>query len=471
MPLTPSRHADWIDALQLYRQRRVIALLFFGFSSGLPLLLVWGTLSVWLREAGIERSTIGFISWVALVYAFKWVWSPLVDRLPLPLLTRALGRRRAWLLASQLALISGLAGMAMTDPAQNLEQMVWLALLVAFASATQDISIDAFRIESGDPQVQAAMASTYMIGYRLAMICAGAGVLWIAAWADPDELAYHHASWIAGYGAMAALMGVGLFTTLLVPEPKVHTDAATQASEQRGEDWLALHAGLSGWPLRITSWVWRSVISPFVDFIRRYRWQALLLLALIASYRISDIVLGVIANVFYVDMGFSKDEIANVTKVFGVIMTLAGTVFGGLMVRVYGVMPILFLGALLSAGTNLLFAVLAGVGHDVGMLIWVVVADNLSGGLAVSAFVAYLSGLTNVSYSATQYALFSSVMLLLPKFVGGFSGVMVDGMGYPGFFTLTALIGLPVLLLVGLAWRFAPVQSPAPKPCAESANG
>lgn len=465
------RLADWTEALQVFRQRRVIILLFFGFSSGLPLLLVWGTLSVWLREAGIERSTIGFISWVALVYAFKWLWSPLVDRLPLPWLTQSLGRRRAWLLASQLALICSLFGMAFTDPTLHLERMVWLALLVAFASATQDISIDAFRIESGNPQIQAAMASTYMIGYRIAMICAGAGVLWIAAWVDPDELQYHYTSWLVGYGVMATLMLVGIITTLLASEPKTHEDEATRANEQQGDDWLTQHAGLHGMSLRVASWVWRSVISPFVDFVRRYRWHALLLLALIACYRVSDIVLGIIANVFYVDMGFSKAEIANVTKIFGVIMTLLGSVLGGLMVRLYGVMPILFLGALLSAGTNLLFVALANIGHDLFMLIWVVMADNLSGGLAVAAFVAYLSGLTNVAYSATQYALFSSVMLLLPKFVGGFSGVMVDGMGYPGFFTLTALIGLPVLLLVALVWRYAPVDAPAIADETTVANG
>jgi len=451
----------WTEALRLYQQRRVLTLLFFGFSSGLPLLLVLGTLSVWLREAGVERSTIGFISWVALAYGFKWVWSPLVDRLPLPWLTRTFGRRRAWLLLSQLALILGLAGMAQTDPVAHLDQLVWLALLVAFASATQDIAIDAFRIESGSPEVQAAMASCYMIGYRLAMICAGAGVLWIAAWVDPDPHRYHYLSWLFSYGVMAALMLVGLITTLLVPEPHPQTDSITQAREQEGETWLSQHAGLSGWTLWFVSWIWRSVISPFVDFIRRYGWQAVLLLALIACYRISDIVLGIIANVFYVDMGFSKAEIANVTKVFGVIMTLLGTVLGGMTVRIYGVMPILFLGATLSAATNLLFAALAGIGHDINMLIWVVAADNLSGGLAVAAFVAYLSGLTNVAYSATQYALFSSVMLLLPKFVGGFSGVMVDDMGYQSFFTLTALIGIPVLLLVALAWRYAPVKAPA----------
>lgn len=449
------RFSHWYDSLQVYRQPRVLTLLFLGFSSGLPILLVFGTLSFWLRKAGIERSTIGFISWVALAYGFKWVWAPVVDRLPLPLLTAWLGRRRAWLLLTQLVLIIAIAGMAMTDPTSNLQRLVVLAGIVAFTSATQDIVIDAFRIESGDARVQAAMASTYMIGYRLAMISASAGVFWLGALVDPDETRYHHVTWLVGYTAMAGLMLIGVITTLVVREPP-QPETLGNAQERAGVNWLAARTGMPPWLRRIATWIWSAVISPFIDFITRYRWQALLLLALISTYRISDIVLGVISNVFYVDLGFTKIEVANVTKVFGVIMTLLGTVVGGVLVNRLGVMRILFTGALLAAATNLLFAALAGVGNSLPMLIVVVAMDNLSAGMATAAFVAYLSALTNISYSATQYALFSSVMLLFPKFLGGFSGVMVDNMGYPAFFTLTAAIGLPVLLLVALVWRFAP---------------
>ncbi len=448
----------WGKTLRVYRNPRVVALLFLGFSSGLPLPLVFGTLSFWLREAGIERTTIGFISWVALAYGFKWVWAPLVDRVPLPLLTRLLGRRRAWLLLTQLILVAGLLGMAVTDPARDLERLVWLALAVAFASATQDIVIDAYRIESGKPRIQAAMASTYMIGYRVALMTASAGVLWVAAWVDLRESAYEHGSWAVAYGVMAALMLVGIVTTLVVGEPAVKASPESQDREAAGVAWLERHVSWPAFMLRIAEWVWCAMISPFVDFVSRYRWHALLLLALIATYRISDIVLGVIANVFYVDMGFSKAQVANVTKVFGVAMTLLGAVLGGVLVTRLGVMRILFAGALLAAATNLLFALLAEMGNNMPMLIGVVAMDNLSAGLATAAFVAYLSGLTNVSYSATQYALFSSVMLLFPKFIGGFSGVMVDEIGYATFFAITAALGVPVLLLVGLAWRFAPVD-------------
>jgi PAT family beta-lactamase induction signal transducer AmpG len=445
--------AGWWQALSVYMEPRPVTLLFLGFSSGLPLLLVFGTLSFWLREAGVERSTIGFVSWVALAYAFKWAWAPLVDRLRLPLLSRLLGRRRAWLLCAQLAVSAGLIGMALADPADDLERLVWLAILVAFASATQDIVIDAYRIESGGARLQAAMAATYMIGYRLAMIVAGAGVLWLAAWADPDEAVYQHAPWQFAYLVMAGLMAIGIATTSLVGEPRpppaAPTDGVQEPERLASLPWLLTP---------VARWIWQAVLSPFIEFFVRHGWLALLVLALIATYRISDIVLGVIANVFYVDMGFSKTEVANVTKVFGVAMTLLGAVIGGVLVNRLGVMRILFAGALLASLTNLLFAALAKIGASVPMLISVVAMDNLAGGLAAAAFVAYLSALTNVQYSATQYALFSSVMLLFPKFLGGFSGVLVDRFGYETFFSMTALMGLPVLMLVWLAGRYTRLE-------------
>lgn len=443
----PATPPSWRNVLQHLADWRVLRIGLLGFSSGLPLLLVFGTLSFWLAEAGIERSTIGFISWVALAYAVKVLWSPLVDRLRLPLLHARLGRRRSWLLLTQLTVAGGLLGMAMTDPAQTLEQMVMLALLVAFASATQDIVVDAYRIEIAEPRLQGVMAGFYTTGYRLAMFSGSAGALVIAAAVDVDQGSYQQTPWMAAYAAMAALMLIGILTTLLSPEPRVR-------------DPLAGDPGLRGGSRlqRLGSWFWDAVALPFVDFIRTHRWLALLILALIASYRVADIVMGVIANVFYNDMGFSKDEVAVVAKTFGVFMTVAGGLLGGVAVYRFGVMPMLLVGAVLAAATNLLFAWLAGIGHDFWLLVLVVGMDNLSAGVAASAFIAYLSGLTNVSYSATQYALFSSLMLLLPKFLGGFSGVLVDQFGYQAFFTLTALLGVPVLLLILAAWRYTRVE-------------
>ena len=417
-------------------------MLCLGFSAGLPLLLVLGTLSFRLREAGIDRSTIGFLSWVGLAYGFKWVWSPLVDRLSLPLLTRWLGRRRSWLLLAQSTVAAGLVGMALLDPQVALEPVVWCALVVAFGSATQDIALDAFRIESADAQHQAALAATYQTGYRLAMIWAGAGVLWVAARASgTDETTYQHAAWQTAYLVMAASMGIGVATVLRSPEPALRElPPARNAAE----------------------WLQGALIEPFAEFIRRYRWQAALILGLIATYRISDVVMGIMANPFYVDMGYTKDEVAAVTKVFGVIMTLLGAFIGGVLSMRLGVMRILMLGAVLSALTNLLFAWLATRGHDLTALVWVISADNLASGIASAAFIAYLSGLTNVNYSATQYALFSSMMLLAPKWLAGFSGVYVDAHGYEAFFTSTALLGVPVLLLVWLASRILPVAHESP---------
>ncbi|WP_244957589.1 AmpG family muropeptide MFS transporter [Alicycliphilus denitrificans] len=428
----PARRS-WRQAWLVYLEPASLRMLALGFSAGLPLLLVLGTLSFRLREAGIDRTTIGYLSWVGLAYAFKWVWSPLVDRLPLPLLTRALGRRRSWLLLAQGMVMAGLVGMALVDPRATLGPMVWCALLVAFGSATQDIALDAFRIESADADRQAALAATYQTGYRLAMIWAGAGVLWVAARAEVAGLAgYQAGAWAAAYLVMAASMLVGTATVLLSPEP---TPRPLAPARNLGE------------------WLRGAVVEPFADFIRRYRWQAALILALIAVYRISDVVMGIMANPFYVDMGYTKDEVAAVTKVFGVVMTLAGAFVGGVLSMRLGVMRVLMLGAVLSALSNLLFAWLGQRGHDLTGLVLVVSADNLAGGIASAAFIAYLSGLTNVQYSATQYALFSSMMLLLPKWLAGFSGRFVDAHGYAAFFTGTALLGLPVLLLVALAAR------------------
>jgi PAT family beta-lactamase induction signal transducer AmpG len=421
---SPTPQRSWLAAFALYLQPASLRMLLLGFSAGLPLLLVLGTLSFRLREAGIDRSTIGYLSWVGLAYGFKWVWAPLVDRLPLPGLTRRLGRRRSWLLLSQVGIAAGLLGMASYDPTQALAPLVWCAVAVAFGSATQDIALDAYRIESAQADEQAVLAASYQTGYRLAMIWSGAGVLWLAAYAQGADTGYAQSAWQWAYTIMAASMLPGMLTVLTSPEP---APAPLKPARSVGE------------------WLHSALIEPFADFWHRYRWQAVLVLSLIAVYRISDVV-----------MGITKDEVAAVTKVFGVIMTLVGAFVGGVLSARLGVMRILFLGALLSAASNLLYAWLSHVGHDLNALIWVISADNLSSGMASAAFIAYLSSLTNIRYSATQYALLSSMMLLLPKFIAGFSGDYVNAHGYADFFTATAWLGVPVLLLVALAARVHP---------------
>ncbi|HNV58719.1 MAG TPA: MFS transporter [Rhodoferax sp.] len=434
-PETPSL-ADkptWLDTMKVYLEPASLRMLSLGFSAGLPLALVFGTFFFWLREAGIDRTTIGYLSWVGMAYSFKWTWSPLVDRLPIPLLTRALGRRRSWLVVSQLTIACGLVGMAFNDPKLALMPAVWCAIAVAFGSATQDIALDAFRIESGDSEHQAALSATYLAGYRLAMIWSGAGALVLAARAEvPDAALYQHGAWQTAYLVMAASMLPGLLTVLLSKEP---AQRAIPPSRNALE------------------WFKGAVVEPFADFLTRYGRHALLILALIAVYRISDVVLGIMAYPFFVDLGFTKEEVAAVSKVYGVIMTLLGAFVGGAMALRLGVMRVLMLGALLSAASNLLYAWLSSRGHDLGALVFVISADNLAGGIATSAFIAYMSSLTNVNYSATQYALFSSMMLLLPKFLAGYSGLYVDNFGYTSFFTATAMLGVPVLGLVWLISR------------------
>jgi PAT family beta-lactamase induction signal transducer AmpG len=334
-------------------------------------------------------------------------------------------------------IIGGLCGMALHDPHVSLEPLVWCALLTAFGSATQDIALDAFRIESADVDRQAALAASYQTGYRLAMIWAGAGVLWIAARAEIAGLdAYQPGAWRIAYLVMAASMLVGVITVLFSAEP------ARRALPPAKD---------------LKTWLDDVVVGPFRDFLLRYRWQAVIVLALIAIYRISDVVMGIMANPFYVDMGYTKDEVAAVTKIFGIVMSLLGAFIGGALSMRFGMMRILTAGAILSSASNLLFVWLAGHGHDVQALVLVISADNLAGGIASAAFIAYLSSLTNVSYSATQYALFSSIMLLLPKFLAGYSGVYVDAYGYASFFTGTALLGVPVIVLLWLAAKVVPV--------------
>ena len=421
------------EIIKSYTKIITLRMFFLGFSAGLPLLLVLGTLGFWLREAGIDRSTIGYLSWIGLIYGFKWVWAPFVDRIKIPFLSNALGRWKSWLLFAHLLVMLGLIGMSISDPSRQVHAVAWFAILVAFGSATQDIALDAFRIESADTKMQGVLAAAYQAGYRFAMIWAGAGALWIAARAQSSaDNVYDAHGWQTAYLVMAASMLVGVITVLFSKEKPY------QANENS-------HS--------IKGWIKVAFIEPFSDFLKRYKWQAVLILSLIAVYRISDVVMGIMANPFYVDMGYTKDEVAGVTKVFGVIMTLLGAFIGGGLTVRFGIYRILMLGAILSAASNVLFAWLATRGHDLTGLIFVISADNLSSGIASAAFIAYLSSLTNISYSATQYALFSSMMLLVPKWLAGFSGVYVDHFGYSNFFITTAFIGIPVLILVWMVRR------------------
>ncbi len=486
------------SVFSVFADRRAVIMLFLGFSAGIPILLIFSSLSLWLGEAGVERKAVTFFSWAALGYSFKFVWAPLVDEIPLPWFSRVLGRRRSWLLLAQLLIITAIGMMALTDPAQGgtaLTQMALAAVLLGFAAATQDIVIDAYRIELAPvAALQAALSATYNAGYRLGMIVAGAGALYLASLLGSEKGHYLYSAWQTTYAMMAAAMLVGVITTLVIREPSVarrsqawsagdyarlvgvfvlmvlgfvsgfvqlgrmlpETESALlgflQETLRVGTGGLmaaalavlATRLGLVNRDMVVHTWV-----APVRDFFDRYGAStALWLLALIGFYRVSDIVAGVISNVFYQDMGFSKAEIATAVKTFGVLVSIAGGFLGGLLAQRYAVLRVLMLGAVLSSATNLVFVQLAHVGHDLVWMYVAITADNLASGLAGAAFVAFLSSLTNVSFTAVQYAIFSSLMTLLPKVLGGYSGTMVDALGYPEFFALTAAMGIPVLYLI-----------------------
>lgn len=433
----------WLEALSVYKEKKVLAMLFLGFSAGLPLLLVFGTLSYWLRKEGIDRTTIGFISWVALLYGFKFVWAPFVDRLKIPLLGNLFGQRRSWMLLAQSGVVLGLWAISTTNPTTELNLLVWCALLVAFSSATQDISIDAWRIESVPINQQGAMAGTYQLGYRIGMLLAGAGAFFIAG-------SY---SWNIAYAAMGCAMFVGVITTFIIKEPEKRITQDTWKTEKRVIDFLESSAHLPEMIRKPIAWLLGAVVCPFVDFFARNgAVAALIILTFISVFRMSDIAMGVMAGPFYADMQYTEHQIAWASKTFGLIITIVGALIGGVFVMRYGVMRMLIISALLVALTNLIFAWLATQEPKMLPLVIVISADNLSGGIAGTSFIAYLSSLTNRAYTATQYALFSSLMVFFPKLIGGYSGKVVDSYGYIDFFIYAALLGMPAILLSIYLW-------------------
>ncbi len=452
-PAVPPARRGWLEALSIYAHHRVAAMLFLGFSAGLPFLLVFSTLSAWLTEYGVSRTAIGFFSWVGLTYSIKVFWAPVVDRLPLPLLTRRLGRRRSWMLLAMVGIGAGLLGMAHTDPAQDLPRMALLALLVAFSSATQDVAIDAWRIEAVEAELQGAMAATYQLGYRIALLASGGGALIVA-----DRI-----PWSETYLLMAALTLVGIVTALAIREPDRPVDPAARAREQTMVEAMARAASLPPWLRAAGVWFLGAFVGPFNDFFRRHGTLALAILVFVGLFRVSDVLMGAMANPFYLDTGFTKTEIGTVVKFGGTFATIAGAVLGGVLVARFGLFPPLVAAALLLPLTNLLFAALDVIGPALPMLAVVICADNLSAGLAGTAFIAYLSSLTSLAYTATQYALFSSLMTLPGKFLAGFSGIVVDDHGYVVLFVGTAIAGVPaVLLSIFLGRRAAERRAAAP---------
>ncbi len=400
-----------------------MALFFLGFSAGLPFPLVYSTLTAWLEEAGLERSTISTFAWLGFAYSFKFLWSPLVDRMPLPILSRLLGRRRSWLFMAQVGIAASLYLLADIDPASMLRYFTFFAIAVALLSATQDIALDAYRIEIAEIEMQGVLAAAYQYGYRVAVMVGGAGALAIA----------EYGSWSIAYKAMAGCMIVGILTTLLSREPE-------------GSTRVDLHE--SGTPRqRVIHWLSTAVVGPFVDFFRRFGRFAILLLAFVATYRISDYVLGILANPFYLAIGFTKIEIASVAKVYGLWPSLFGTAAGAWAILRFGLARCVVLATVLIASTNLFFAAMSITGATLLMLTVTISADNFAMGFGGTVLIAYLSSLTNLSFTATQYALLSSVSTFFGKLTAGYSGEVQEWIGWTGFFLYAALLGVPAILL------------------------
>ncbi|TDR19434.1 AmpG family muropeptide MFS transporter [Marinicella litoralis] len=481
----------------------------FGFSAGIPYFLIFSSLSLWLDQVGVEKSAITYFSWAALGYSFKFLWSPLVDRLPIPVLTAKLGQRRSWLILIQLLIVFAICWMGFTDPAQGinaLTQMAFAVTLLGFSAATQDILIDAWRIEASNEKDITMLSSVYIVGYRLGMITSGAGALLIADHFGTSMDNYKYSAWQYSYLIMATCMLVGLITTIKIKEPKKADSLVYQTRDYAAvllifimaiialilcyqytdQFFLSLQKPLIAWfnnePLAafmttsgqlflaialaafIGTLVAKSPIVnramvkevywiPVADLFKRHRKHVWLLIGIICTYRISDIVMGVTANLFYQHMGFDLDEIAGIVKTFGLIMTISGGLVGGVLVVRYGIIKMMILGATLSALTNLLFMIMASTGKSLIFLTFMISADNLSQGLALAVFVGFLSMLVNRQFTAVQYAMFSSVMTLFPKIMGGYSGTMVEQMGFASFYLMTAIIGIPVVVMLIYAMK------------------
>lgn len=415
---------SWRQAFIDYFDPRVLRILFLGFSSGLPLLLVYSTLSAWLKEEGVTKTAIGLFAWANTAYSFKFLWSPVIDRVRIPLLAGWLGHRRSWMLLSQMTVAVAIFGLGQTQPSVDPWSTALWCVILAIASATQDIVIDAYRVESLDAEQMGTGAANNTFGYRIGMLVAGGGCLLIADATD----------WHIAYTAMALIMGVGMLTTLFSPE------AAHRAAPKRGN-------------------FIEAVFEPLRDFFLRPGW--VLILAFVALYRYSDALLGVMANPFYLELGFTKTEIGLVSKVYGTIMTIVGTFLGGLFYGRMGMMRSLMLAGVAQAVSNLFFVALAIKGPSIPLLAVTISVENLAGGLAGAVFVAYLSSLCNVAYTATQYALLSSAAAVARTVFSSGGGWLADHVSWPVFFLITTAAGIPcLLLLMVLMQRFPADASP-----------
>ena len=409
-----------LAGLAIYGDRRIVLIALMGVASGLPLLLTLSTLSYWLRSKGVDLAAIGLFAAVGLPYSLKPLWAPIIDQLPVPVLTRLFGQRRGWALLTQLLLMGAIAALGFTDPASDPLPTAVIATLIGFLSASQDIVIDALRIEMLKDDEQGAGAAATQGGYRIGLLLAGAGALFLS----------DHVDWSLVFMALAACMPLGMLGVLLSKEPEHKIERRERT---------------------VRAFVKHGVVEPFSEFLTRP--LAIVVLIFVLLYKFGDAIGGAMANPFYLDVGFTGTEIALVSKTTGLIATMVGVIAGGAMVRALGLMRALVVGGILQAGTNLLFAWVAVVGPDVSALAVAVWGDNFTGGLGSAAFIAYLSALCNKDFTATQYALLTSFMAFGRTLLSTPSGYLVEAVGWAEFFILTAFLAVPGLILIAILAR------------------
>lgn len=419
--MTGQSPRNWISASRVYLERRLIVIFLLGFTSGLPFVLMGSTLSAWLFEVGVTKTNIGLFALVGGIFTVSFTWAPLVDRLPLPILSRLMGQRRSWLFLSQLVVAGSLIAMGLSDPAENLASTALLTLVLAVGSATQDIVINAYRIETLSQDEQGAGAANYQFGYRIAMYLAGAGALFLAT-------AF---GWSITYAVMACLMGVGIFTTFFSPEPE-HPEEAYVSGLSHSQ--------------RYVDWVRRTVVAPFVDFMTRPGW--VLVLLFVIFYKYADGVWGFMAQPFYLETGFTKNEIATVSKTYGFVMTMIGVFLGGYSIARYGLLKSVLFGGITMAVTNLGYAALALAGASIPVFIVAISLENIAGGIGGTAFIAYLSSLCNLAYTATQYTMLMSFANLSRTILASGGGWLADQMDWVSFFVFTTFAGIPGIVLL-----------------------
>ena len=410
--------------LGIYTSSESIRMVFLGFSAGLPHPLLFATLTLWLASAEVSISEITMFGWVGIIYAIKFLWAPMLDRLRLPGLTSLIGQRRSWMLLTQAIILVGLIYMSFLQPESDLIFLAYMSIIVAFASASQDVAIDAYRIEIAESKFQAVLGASYQLGYRISALTSGAGALYLASFYD----------WKLTYQIMSMFMLVGIMTVIMIPE-------STKPFEKNNN----------------SGWLKKTLIEPFAEFFKRNGYWSLFLLMFIAIYRVSDLIIGIAANPFYADLGFNLSEIATVTKVFGFTITIIGAFIGGLTVARFGISKLLIVSSILLTVTNLFFLFLNNAGPSLPALVLTISADNFALGFSGTVFIAFLSSLTSRYFTASQYALFSSVMFLPGITLSGFSGQIIESSGWPTLFIYSALLGIPSiacsLLIVKKGWK------------------